>query len=258
MNHAQVNWIGYRTIVHKEISRILRIWTQTLLPPAITMTLYFIIFGSLIGRRVGTMAGFDYMQYIVPGLIMMSVITNAYGNVSSSFFSAKFGRHIEELLISPLPNWVILLGYITAAVFRGLMVGIVVMIVASFFTDIQIQHWPAMVAVFLLTSIVFALAGMINAIFARTFDDVAIVSTFILGPLTYLGGVFYSIDLLPDFWRQLSLVNPILHMVNAMRYAMLGSSDINVWVAFAIILIFAVSLGVVSLNLLHRGTGLRS
>ncbi|GAB4184781.1 MAG: ABC transporter permease [Wenzhouxiangellaceae bacterium] len=258
MNHALVNWIGYRTIVRKEITRILRIWTQTLLPPAITMSLYFVIFGNLIGSRVGSMDGFNYMQFIVPGLIMMAVITNAYGNVSSSFFSAKFARHIEELLISPLPNWVILAGYVTASVFRGLMVGLVVMVVAGLFTDIQIHSWLVMTAVFLLTAIVFSLAGLINGIFAQKFDDVAIVPTFILTPLTYLGGVFYTIELLPEFWRHLSTLNPILHMVNAMRYGMLGVSDINVGVAFAMILLFLVVLGGVALTLLERGVGLRS
>ncbi|MCG8465405.1 MAG: ABC transporter permease [Xanthomonadales bacterium] len=255
---AQITWTGYRTIVRKEITRILRIWTQTLVPPAITMTLYFVVFGGLIGSRVGEMGGFDYMQFIVPGLVMMSVITNAYGNVSSSFFSAKFARHVEELLISPLPNWVIVAGYVTAGSFRGLAVGVVVMIVASFFTEFHIAHWPVMLGVLFLTAITFSVAGMINGIFARKFDDVAIIPTFILTPLTYLGGVFYSINLLPEFWRNVSQVNPILHMVNALRYGMLGTSDLNIGIAFAIILGFLVVLLSLCLYLMNRGVGLRS
>jgi ABC-2 type transport system permease protein len=258
INMAQITWTGYRTIVRKEITRILRIWTQTLIPPAITMTLYFVVFGGLIGSRVGEMGGFDYMQFIVPGLVMMSVITNAYGNVSSSFFSAKFARHVEELLISPLPNWVIVAGYVTAGSFRGLAVGVVVMIVASFFTDVHVAHWPVMIGVLLLTAITFSVAGMINGIFARKFDDVAIIPNFILTPLTYLGGVFYSINLLPEFWRNVSTVNPILHMVNALRYGMLGTSDLNIGIAFAIILGFLVVLLSLCLYLMNRGVGLRS
>lgn len=257
-NLTQVAWTGYRTIVRKEVTRILRIWTQTLLPPAITMTLYFVIFGGLIGSRVGDMGGFDYMQFIVPGLVMMSVITNAYGNVSSSFFSAKFARHVEELLISPLPNWAIIAGYVTAGAFRGLAVGVVVMIVASFFTDFRIAHWPVMLAVLLLTAITFAVAGMINGIFARKFDDVAIIPTFILTPLTYLGGVFYSINLLPEIWRNVSMANPILHMVNALRFGMLGTSDLNVWIAFVIIIGFLIALVSLCLYLMNKGVGLRS
>ena len=200
-------WIGYKTIVRKEVTRILRIWGQTIVPPAITMTLYFIIFGELIGRRIGDMGGFSYMQYIVPGLVIMSVITNSYGNMVSSFFGAKFGKHIEELLISPLPNWIILSGYVTGALTRGLMVGAVVLAVSLFFTPIEVQHPLIMLSVLLLTAVVFALAGMVNAIFAQKFDDIAIIPTFVLAPLTYLGGVFYSIELLPEFWQKVSVLN---------------------------------------------------
>jgi ABC-2 type transport system permease protein len=220
-------WVGYVTIVRKEITRILRIWGQTIVPPAITMTLYFIIFGELIGRRIGEMGGFSYMQYIVPGLVIMSVITNSYGNMVSSFFGAKFGKHIEELLISPLPNWVILIGYVTGAVARGLLVGAVVMAVSLFFTPIEVQHPMIMFTVLLLTAVVFSLAGMVNAIFAQKFDDIAIIPTFVLAPLTYLGGVFYSISLLPEFWQRVSVANPILYMVNGFRYGMLGVSDVS-------------------------------
>lgn len=256
--NAQVNWVGYQTIVRKEVTRILRIWPQTVVPPAITMTLYFVIFGNLIGRRIGTMGGFDYMQFIVPGLIMMSVITSSYGNMVSSFFGAKFGRHIEELLISPLPNWVILAGYVTGSLARGIMVGLVVMTISLLFTSIEVQHPLIMVSVLLLTSIVFAMAGMVNAIFANNFDDIAIIPTFILAPLTYLGGVFYSISLLPEFWQRVSVFNPILYMVNGFRYGILGVSDVDIGWAYVIILVFGVLLASLCLWLLHRGIGLRS
>jgi ABC-2 type transport system permease protein len=255
---ASVNWIGYQTIVRKEITRILRIWGQTVVPPAITMTLYFIIFGNLIGSRIGEMGGFDYMQFIVPGLVMMSVITNSYGNIVSSFFGAKFGRHIEELLISPLPNWIILAGYVTGALSRGLMVGAVVVLVSLFFTRLEIQHPWITLSVLVLTAIVFAMAGLVNAIFAKKFDDIAIIPTFVLTPLTYLGGVFYSISLLPEFWQKVSAFNPILYMVNGFRYGMLGVSDVGIAQAYAIIGAFLVVLAVVCLWLLGRGTGLRS
>ena len=251
-------WVGYRTIVRKEITRILRIWGQTLVPPAITMTLYFIIFGNLIGRRIGEMGGFDYMQFIVPGLVMMSVISNSYGNMVSSFFGAKYGRHIEELLISPQPNWVILAGYTTGAVFRGVVVGAVVMVVSLFFTRIEIAHPWVTLSVLVLTAIVFAMAGMINAIYAQKFDDIAIIPTFILTPLTYLGGVFYSISLLPEVWQKVSLFNPILYMVNGFRYGMLGVSDVPIGRTYALIGVFALGLGGACMYLLHKGKGLRS
>ena len=251
-------WVGYKTIVRKEITRILRIWGQTIVPPAITMTLYFIIFGELIGRRIGEMGGFTYMQYIVPGLVIMSVITNSYGNMVSSFFGAKFGKHIEELLISPLPNWIILAGFVTGALVRGLMVGAAVMVVSLFFTRIEVQHPLVMFTVLLLTATVFALAGMVNAIFAQKFDDIAIIPTFVLAPLTYLGGVFYSIALLPEFWQKVSVVNPILYMVNGFRYGMLGVSDVSLVMSYSVILIAGAILFGLCLFLLNRGTGLRT
>ena len=251
-------WIGYKTIVRKEITRILRIWGQTIVPPAITMSLYFIIFGELIGRRIGEMGGFTYMQYIVPGLVIMSVITNSYGNMVSSFFGAKFGKHIEELLISPLPNWIILSGYVTGALARGFLVGVVVMGVSLFFTRIEVQHPLIMLSVILLTAIVFALAGMINAIYGQKFDDIAIIPTFILAPLTYLGGVFYSIALLPEFWQKVSAFNPILYMVNGFRYGMLGVSDVSLAQTYGVIFIAGAILFTWCMVLLHRGTGLRS
>lgn len=251
-------WVGFWTLVRKEINRILRIWPQTLLPPAITMTLYFVIFGNLIGKRIGQMDGFDYMSFIVPGLVMMSVITNSYGNMVSSFFGAKFGRHIEELLVSPMPNSVILGGYIAGSLSRGLMVGLIVSIIAMFFSRIQIHNIWIVLTTAVLTSVVFSLAGFINAAFAKKFDDIAIVPTFVLTPLTYLAGVFYSISMLPDFWQKVSKFNPILYMVNAFRYGFLGVSDIDIRIAYGIIFVFIAILGGASLYILHKGVGLRS
>jgi len=256
--NARVNWIGYKTIVRKEITRILRIWGQTIVPPAITMSLYFIIFGELIGKRIGTMGGFSYMEYIVPGLVIMSVITNSYGNMVSSFFGAKFGKHIEELLISPLPNGIILAGYVTGALARGLMVGAMVLLVSLLFTKLHVSNVLVSVSILLLTAVVFSLAGMINAIFAQKFDDIAIIPTFVLAPLTYLGGVFYSIALLPEFWQKVSAVNPILYMVNGFRYGILGVSDVSLTQSYAVIIVAGVILFSVCLWLLNRGTGLRT
>lgn len=257
MSNVQNNMVALTTIVSKEIRRFARIWVQTLLPPAITMALYFVIFGRLIGSQIGNLHNFNYMQYIAPGLIMMSVITNSYTNVVSSFFSTKFMRSVEELLVSPVPNSIILLGYVIGGVARGLCVGLIVTALALFFTDLQIQHIGVTVTIVLLTAVVFSLGGFINAVYANSFDDVSIVPTFVLTPLTYFGGVFYSIDMLPDFWRNLSLGNPILYMVNTFRYGILGVSDVPVEHAFTMIGICIVALTVYSMYLLNVGKGLR-
>lgn len=255
---VRTNWVAFRTISAKEIRRFLRIWLQTILPAAITMALYLIIFGGLIGPRIGEMAGYRYMDFIIPGVIMMSVITNSYANVVSSFFGAKFQRHIEELLVSPIPNSVILLGYVSGGVARGLCVALAVVGVSLFFWDIRIHHIGITIVVMTLTATLFSLAGFINGIFAKTFDDISIIPTFVLTPLTYLGGIFYTIELLPPFWQSASLLNPILYMVDAFRYGILGVSDINIWVAFAIIVGFIATLYSVCLGLLNRGIGIRS
>ena len=255
---AARNWIALGTIARREVSRILRIWSQTLVPPAITMTLYFLIFGGLIGSRVGDMGGFSYMQFIVPGLVMMSVIQNSYGNISSSFFGAKFGRHVEELLVSPMPNWVILWGYVAGAVLRGLLVGVMVLGIAMLFTTVRIPHPLVTLSSVILGATIFSLAGFVNAVYAKKFDDVAIVPTFILTPLTYLGGVFYSVTLLPGWAQALTHANPIFYMVNAFRYGLLGGSDVPLWVAYALMLGFVVVLAALGLWLLKRGVGLRS
>ena len=246
------------TIVRREVARILRIWGQTLVPPAITMTLYFLIFGGLIGSRVGEMDGIRYMDFIVPGLVMMSIIQNSYGNISSSFFGAKFGRHVEELLVSPMPSWVILGGYVAGAVLRGLMVGAIVLVIAMFFTEVRVPHPLVTLSTVLLGATIFALAGFVNAVYAKKFDDIAIVPTFILTPLTYLGGVFYSVKLLPDWAEAATHLNPIFYMVNAFRYGLLGVSDVPLWLAYALMLGFVVALAGLGLWLLKRGVGLRS
>jgi ABC-2 type transport system permease protein len=235
----------------------LRIWIHTLFPPAVTTALYFVIFGTLIGQRIGPMDGYSYMEFIVPGIIMMAVITNSYSNVVSSFFGAKFQKHIEEILVSPTPNYVILIGYLAGGVGRGLFTGLVVTIIATAFADVEIYSLPIAISVVFLTSVLFSLGGFINGVFARKFDDIAIVPTFILTPLTYLGGVFYSVSLLPDFWRMVSMTNPVLYMVNAFRYGFLGASDIPIEIAYLLILVFIVLLTAFSLYLLHRGVGLR-
>ncbi len=253
------NLVALHTIVRREIVRIMRIWTQTLIPPAITMTLYFVIFGKLIGSRIGNIQGdFTYMQYIVPGLVMMSIITNSYGNISSSFFGAKFQRSVEEMLVSPMPNWVILLGYVTGAVSRGLVVGSLVLLIALFFTHLHIAHVFITLLSVLFGATIFSLAGFVNAVYAKKFDDIALVPTFVLTPLTYLGGVFYSVNMLSEPWQAISRVNPILYMVNAFRFGVLGISDVHIGVAFGVMLLFVVGLSYVALSLLKRGVGLRS
>jgi ABC-2 type transport system permease protein len=249
---------AYLTILVKEVRRFSRIWIQTILPPVVTTMLYFIIFGNLIGSQIGDMQGFRYMDYIVPGLIMMSVITNSYANVVSSFYGSKFQRNIEEMLVSPTPNAIILLGFISGGVARGLSVGAAVTLVSLFFSDLQVHNLAVLVLMVLLTCILFSLAGLINGMFANSFDDISIVPTFVLTPLTYLGGIFYSISMLPEFWQQVSLANPILYMVNAFRYGFLGISDISLWTSFAITAGFIIVMWSVSLHLLNRGYGIRS
>ena len=250
--------VALRTIATKEILRFSRIWIQTVLPPVITMALYFVIFGNLIGPRIGPMDGFNYMEFIIPGLIMMAVITNSYANVVSSFYGSKFQRHIEEMIISPTPNYIILIGYVLGGVARGLSVGVAVTLVSMVFNPLNIHSLTVIISMILLTSILFSLAGLINGVYARSFDDISIVPTFVLTPLTYLGGIFYSISMLPEFWQTLSLGNPILYMVNAFRYGFLGISDINLATSYMISIGFIVVLYVFSLYLLRKGHGIRT
>ncbi|MDM7861277.1 ABC transporter permease [Alteromonas sp. ASW11-36] len=256
INHLY--FVALRTIWIKECTRFLRIWVQTLVPPAITMSLYFVIFGSLIGSRIGEMGGFSYMEFIVPGLIMMSIITNSYANVSSSFFSAKFQRNVEELLVAPVPTWVVIMGFVGGGVARALLIGIIVTTVAMLFVDISIHNLGVIVLTLVLTATLFATAGLINAIYAKTFDDISVIPTFVLTPLTYLGGVFYSLSLLPDFWQWVSKANPVVYMVNGFRYGFLGVSDVNVAISVGLLVGFNVLLFIVAYVLLQRGVGIRS
>jgi ABC-2 type transport system permease protein len=251
-------WIALKSIWRKEVTRFLRIWIQTLIPPIITMSLYFIIFGNLIGSRVGKMGGFSYMEFIVPGLIMMSVITNSYTNVCSSFFSAKFQRNIEEILVAPVPTNILILGYVGGGVMRGILTGILVTIVSLFFVRFDVHSWLFVIFTLLLTSILFSLAGLLNAVFAKTFDDISIIPTFVLTPLTYLGGVFYSITMLPTFWQWVSKINPIVYMINGFRYGFLGVSDVPLWITFSMLILFVTVLYVIAWRLIDRGLGLRS
>ena len=257
INLGVVRWIGFKTIVIREYGRIVRIWGQTIVPSAVTATLYFVIFGSLIGRRVGAMGGFNYMEYIAPGLIMMAVITNSYANVVSSFFGAKFGKHIEEMIVSPLPSWVIVSGYVAGGVVRGLLVGSGVTVVSLLFAHLHVQHPIIVAAAVLLTSITFSLGGFLNALYAKNFDQVNWIPTFVLTPLTYFGGVFYSVNLLPLWAQKLSYVNPVLHMVNAFRFGFLGVSDVDIRVAFSLMIGAAVVLFITAVLLMNRGSGIR-
>lgn len=250
-------YIAFITILRKEVRRFLRIWMQTLLPPVITITLYFIIFGNLIGSRIGQMGGYRYMDFVVPGLIMMAVITSSYANVVSSFYGAKFQRFVEEILVSPTPNYVILMGFVMGGVARGLGVALIVTVIAMLFTELSITHYAVTISIVVMTAVLFSLAGFINAVFANSFDDISIIPTFVLTPLIYLGGVFYSTDLLPEFWADVSRLNPILYVVNAFRYGVLGISDIDIGWAFLMVGGFIVAAFIYCLHLLNSGTRLR-
>ncbi|WP_392559420.1 ABC transporter permease [Orbus mooreae] len=251
-------WIALKSIWRKEITRFMRIWVQTLIPPVVTMSLYFIIFGNLIGSRVGDMGGFSYMQFIVPGLIMMSVITNSYTNVCSSFFSSKFQHNIEELLVAPVPTHIIIWGYVGGGVARGVFTGILVTIISMLFVSYDVHSWAMIICTLLLTAILFSLAGLLNAVFAKSFDDISIVPTFVLTPLTYLGGVFYSLTLLPTFWQWVSKLNPIVYMINGFRYGFLGVSDVSLIFTFSMLILFVVVMYIICWRIIESGRGLRS
>jgi ABC-2 type transport system permease protein len=251
------SWVALQTISHREIERFLRIWPQTLLPPAITMLLYFLIFGNVIGERIGPLRGFEYASYISPGLIMMSVITNSYASTCFSFYSNKFQRSIEEMLISPVTNHVIIWGYVIGAVARAFATAIIITGISIFFTRLNIYSLTVMLSVVFLSSVIFALAGLINAVYAKSWDGVNIVPAFILVPMTYLGGVFYSIQMLPSFWAHISKYNPILYMVNAYRFGMLGIADVSLWISYVILLSLFAMFYFWIWYLLSRGIGLK-
>ncbi|MEY3288256.1 MAG: Inner rane transport permease yadH [Pseudomonadota bacterium] len=250
--------IALKTLVIKEIFRFIRIWPQTLLPPAITTALYFLIFGKLIGGRIGTVHGASYMDYIVPGIILMSVISHSYANVVSSFYSTKFQRNIEELLVAPVPNWVILAGYVSGGIIRGLLVGLVVALISILFADITVNNVWITLSMALLTATLFSLAGFINAVLAESFDDISIIPNFVLTPLSYLGGIFYSVDMLQGIWQTISRGNPILYMINAFRYGLIGVTDVSIQLAYMLTGGFIVVLMFFSLFLLHKGIGIKN
>ena len=253
-----IMWIAYKTIVFKEVRRFARIWIQTIIPPVITTSLYLLIFGGLMGSRIGQMQGVDYLHFIVPGIILMTVIMQSYANTVSSFFMAKYNNSFEELLVSPTPNWIILMGYISGGVSRGFCVGLAVTFTISFFVEIRPYSFSILIATFFLTSIMFSLAGFINAVFARTFDDVAIIPNFVLLPLTYLGGMFYSIDILPSFWRGLSSFNPIFYMMDSFRLGFLGIGSVELWKAFMVPLAMILLLALIANYLLNRGVSIKT
>ena len=250
--------VAYYTIVRKDIIRMLRIWSQTFLPSVVTMSLYYIVFGSFIGSQIAAIGGFSYIQFIVPGLVMMAVITNSYSNVVSAFFGAKFQRNLEELMVSPTPNWVVVLGFVSGGVFRGLVIGVLVLLTSLFFTHLTIFSLPILIAAVVLTSVLFSLAGLLNGMFAKTFDGVSIVPVFVLTPLTYLGGVFYSIHRLPPLWQNVSLFNPILYMVNAFRFGFLGVSDVSIFISFSLLIGLTIALSILILYLFKKGAGLKN
>ena len=255
---AAVNWIAFKTLVVKEIRRFMRIWVQTIVPPAVSAVLYMMIFGKLIGSRIGVMDGHSYIDFVAPGIIMMAVITNSYSNAVSSFFGAKFQHHIEEMLIAPIHNWVILAGFVVGGVCRGLAVGALVAAVSLFFTNLSVQNPLITLLVVVLTSMLFAIGGVINSVYAKSFDDISIIPNFVLTPLTYLGGIFYSVQLLPDFWYKVSLINPVLYMVNGFRHGILGSSDFPLWWSFLVIIVFILLLSAIALHLMNKGVGIKS
>ena len=251
-------YISYYTMLRKELLRIVRIWSQTLLPSVVTSTLYFVVFGAFIGSQIAPIDGFTYMQFIVPGLVMMAVITNSYSNVVSTFYFAKWIRNIDEILVSPTPDWVVILGFVSGGVLRGLLTGILVLLVSLFFTHLAIYNVFVILASLILTSVLFSLGGLINGIYAKGFDGISIVPTFVLTPLTYLGGIFFSISLFPPFWQTVSLFNPILYMVNAFRYGFLGISDVPLWLCFTVLINFTLAFAFVAVYLFKKGIGIKN
>ncbi|WP_133130909.1 ABC transporter permease [Legionella yabuuchiae] len=249
--------IALYTLVRRETVRMFRIASQVFLPPVITTLLYFLIFGEVIGDRIGPIEAVSYSLFIAPGLIMMAVITNSYANVSNSLFSIRFQKNIEEMLISPMHYSLLLFGFTLGGVLRGVIVALLVYSVSFFFVDIDFYHLPLTLLVVVLVSSLFSLAGFTNAMLARNFDDVAIVPTFFLAPLTYLGGVFYGVSMLPPFWQKITYLNPIFYMVNALRTVMIGTQEINLLISLGIILTMIVMLTLLNLVLLKKGVGIR-
>ena len=257
-SNLNIQAVTYKTIVRKEVLRFSRIWKQTLIPPVITNILYFIIFGNLIGERIGEIESFSYTDFIFPGLLLMSVITHSYTNTVSSLYISKYHRYIEELLVSPIQNYTILAGFITGGVIRGLSVGVVVILAAQFFVTFTVHNILLMLIVIFLSSTLFSMCGFLNGLFANDWDDINVIPTFIMTPLTYLGGIFFSISMLPGIWQEIALINPILYLINALRFSMLGITDVSIMIAFSIILLFNIVLASLCLYFLNIGKGLRT
>ena len=245
-------WIAYKTITIKEILRFVRIWIQTILPPMIVAFLYLLIFGFVVGSRVGQMAGQDYVHYLVPGVILMSAIMHAYSNTVSSFYLTKFNRSIEEILVSPIPDWLIIAGFVTGGIVRGIAVGLAVFMVAWLVVGFALPNLVIFSLILLLTTTLFSIAGFINAIFAKSFDDITIVPNFILMPLTYLGGMFYDVRILPEFWQNVTQINPIFYMIDGFKVAFFGSASIPIIVSIAILLAMIIALFLLAVFLMQR------
>ena len=257
MNSKQL-FTAYMTIVRKEVIRFLRIWPQTFLPSVITTVLYFLIFGTFIGSQIKAVGDVSYMAFIVPGLVMMAILNGSFQNIAFSFFQLKFMKTIEEILVSPMPAWTVVLGYVTGALLRGLVIGALVFASAYMFEFIPVKHPFLAVLIASTTAVLFALAGLVNAIYAKGFDGINIIPTFVIIPLTYLGGVFYSLSLLPPFWQTISLANPVLYMVNAFRYSILGFSDIPFATSMAVLFGCMLCMFTWVLYLFKTGKGLKN
>jgi ABC-2 type transport system permease protein len=251
-------WTSFYTIVRKDIVRMFRIWSQTFLPSVVTSVLYFLIFGSVLGGRIGDINGFSYIHFVVPGLVMLAVVTNAFSNVATTFFASKFfARNIDEVLVSPTPPWILIAGFIGGGIIRGVLIGLLVLLVSVFFAIPPLAHPLAVVFFLVLSSLLFSLAGLVNGIYAKSFDGISIIPTFVLTPLVYLGGVFYSVSTLPGWWQQLTYANPIFYIINGFRYGFLGFADTSLGVSILVLTLLVGILVGVNWYLLRTGLGLR-
>lgn len=251
-------WTSFYTMLRKDVVRMMRIWTQTFLPSVITSVLYFLIFGSVLGDRIGGFGDHSYVQFVIPGLVMLAVVTNAFSNVAFTFFTSKFfSRNIDEILVSPTPPWVFIAGFISGGVVRGVIIGFLVLIVSLIFATPALAHPLVVLAFLFLSSILFALGGLVNGIYAKNFDGIQIVPTFVLTPLVYLGGVFYSVHMLPAWWQTLTFLNPIFYLINGFRYGFLGIADVSLWISFAVLFTMISILVALNWYLIRKGLGLK-
>jgi ABC-2 type transport system permease protein len=251
-------WISFYTIVRKDAARMFRIWPQTFLPSIITSVLYFLIFGSFLGSSIGEVQGVPYILFVVPGLVMLAVVTQSYANTSFVMFTSKFfGRNIDEILVSPTPPWILVAGYIAGGVVRGVVVGVLVLLVSLFFTHLVVYSYLTILLFLVLTSLVFSLAGLVNGVYAKSMDGISIVPTFVLTPLVYLGGVFYSVESLAPFWRAVTQVDPIFYIINGFRYGFLGASDVPILYSTGLLLLFTAVFTGIAIYLIRNGLGLK-